>query len=110
MKGSVLPLLLGFILLCAHEKLQTVSVTPSPQVLTLGLVVAKYAGKHEKLLHDLLSGLSDQLLNFLPIIKHYRTVIQRIVCSKKIQPITHFALCRGTRLGTDGNRYLGTKG
>lgn len=54
------PFLLGFISMCANEELQRGPVTPLLQVLTLGFVKDKYAGKCDKLCHDLFPGLSDQ--------------------------------------------------
>lgn len=59
------------------KKLQTAPVTPLPRVLTLGLVVAEYAGKQRKLNHDLLSVLSDQVLTLLTFIKQLHIIVHR---------------------------------
>lgn len=93
------------------EKRQTVPATPLPQVLTLGPVIAKCAGKHvtqilllKYAIRLLCKEMDIQKWNHTPHINNLRPLVAPYVLS------TTATVDARSHLGTDHNRYPGTKG
>lgn len=74
-----------------HEKLQTVPVTPMPQVLTLGYLITEYADKHVTQTETsscVLKIISPVRLSFLPML--LKNISSNCIPQKPILEFAYF--------------------